>query len=32
MNLDLSPEEQAFRHEVRSFIDEHLPDAPTTTW
>ena len=26
MDLNLSPEEEAFRHEVRSFIDENLPD------
>ncbi len=30
MDFQFSPEEDAFRQEVRSFIDEHLPKDPTT--
>ena len=28
MNLDLSPEEEAFREEARAWLAEHVPDVP----
>ena len=27
MDLDLTPQEEAFRHEVRAFVDANLPPA-----